>query len=526
MFNANLNFYPTSINVINMMGIDCLDKTVLEPHGGKGDLIDWMKENGAKEVLSCELHEELAHIVKAKSRFIKHDFLKATKEEISHIDMIVANPPFSSGEKHLLHMWNISPDGCEIISLINWETYNNSYTYSRSELREIIHAYGSCVNLGNVFSTSERKTDINIGLVKLYKPKSGNQEFEGFFMEEEPEEAQGNGIMKFDAIRDVVQRYVGAVKLFEEFEVVNEKMRGLVKPFGVDGFSYRIESKNEVCTKDSFKKELQKKAWVMLFSKMNLNKYLTSNVMKDINKFCETQHNVPFTMKNIYHMFNTIIGTSASNFEKALVEAVDNFTKHTDDNRYLVEGWKTNSGYMLNKKIILPYCLDTSWSGNPHVTGRYTDYLKDLIKVLCNITGTNFNHVISLERLIQYRYKIYQNGIFKESLKEDGYCDWCFSDKLEDVESISKKLKEKGIKHEIVDQKFEYGKWMDFHFFELRGYKKGTVHIKFKDDSVWETLNRSYAKAKGQVLPEKFKFKEPKESKNKREESTSNMVVL
>lgn len=523
IFN-NKNFYPTPISIIETMvtGYDIFDKVILEPHGGSGAIIDFLKENGAKEVLSCENDKDLVEIVKTKSKFIKHDFLKVTSDEISHIDMIVANPPFSNGDKHIIHMWDIAPEGCEIISLVNWETYNNTYSYSRSELRGIIGSYGSCVNLGNVFSTSERKTEVEIGLVKLYKPKTGSQEFEGFFMDEEPEELQENGIMKFDGIRDIVQRYVGAIKCFEEFEAISEKMNYLTKPFRVGSLAFNIEGENSrIHKKSDFKKQLQKKAWIMLFDKMNLNKYLTSNVMKDINKFCETQHNTPFTMKNIYHMFSIIVGTSSSNFDKALVEAVDNFTKHTHENRFSIEGFKTNSGHLLNKKIIVPWALNTSWSGKPTLNGRNEDSLRDLIKVLCNITGTNYNHIASFDRVISYRYKLIQNGIFKERMtypneSKESY-DWCFSNKLEDLEAIKKKCYNLGLKCEIIDQEFQYGKWMDSHFFELRGYKKGTLHLKFKDDKIWEQVNRAYAKAKGQVLPEKFKFKEPKESKTRKE---------
>lgn len=42
------------------------------------------------------------------------------------------------------------------------------------------------------------------------------------------------------------------------------------------------------------------------------------------------------------------------------------------------------------------------------------------------------------------------------------------------------------------------------HFFMFKVYLKGTMHLKFKDKKIWETLNRAYAKAKGQTLPEKL----------------------
>lgn len=518
MFSYNLNFFPTSVTVIQMMGIDCQDKIVLEPSAGKNDIVNWLKDNGAKEVLTCEYDTNLAEIVKTKSKFLKHDFLKVTSEEVSHIDMIVANPPFSNGDKHILHMWNVAPDGCEIISLVNYDTYKNSYSSFRHELKQLIADYGCIIELGEVFSTSERKTEVNVGLVKLYKPKRGSFEFDGFFMEEDEEEIQENGIMKFDAIKDIVQRYVFSVKCFEKFEVIKDEMNGLTSLFGVEGFSFKIGRDNSVYSKDAFKKEIQKKAWLYLFDKMNLNKYLTSGVMKDINKFVENQQNVPFTMKNIYRMFEFIMGNANSIFERALVEACDNFTRYTKENRYQLEGWCANEGHMLNRKIIIPHICGISWGGKIDIKyGSNADNLKDLNKVICSLTRTNFEDIICLDRMVRYKYQIYNGDKFIEKFEVDGYDSYGFSDRIEEVEGLRKKLLNKGIKAHVKEVNAEFGKWLNWGFFEVRFYKKGTAHLKFKDVKTWETVNRAYAKAKGQVLPEKFKFKEPKESKSKKE---------
>lgn len=64
------------------------------------------------------------------------------------------NPPFSNAAKHILHAWEIAPEGCEIISLCNWETIKNSYSSERRQLEEIIDNYGDdSVNLGKCFNT-------------------------------------------------------------------------------------------------------------------------------------------------------------------------------------------------------------------------------------------------------------------------------------------------------------------------------------------------------------------------------------
>lgn len=451
------DFYPTPVETIEMMGIDCHDKIVLEPSAGSGNIIDWLKVNGVRDVLSCELNSNLAEIIKRKSRFIKDDFLKVRPEEISHIQMIIGNPPFSAGAKHVLHAWNIAPDGCEIVMLVNNETLENDHTRERRELLRVIEDYGQAINLGSTFEDAERSTGTEIGLIKLYKPQGESGEFEGFFMDEDQEE-QGVGIMEYNAVRDVVQRYVFSCKKFEEILKLSDEMTVLNGPFGVGGIKVELGYNESVTTKDEYKKGLQKKAWKYLFDQMKLNKYVTSGVMKDINKFVENQSKVPFTMKNVYRMFEIIVGTREQTFNKSLVEAIDKFTEHTHENRYNIEGWKTNAGHLLNQKFIVGWCMEQGWGKSGKLTmryGNYTDKINDLVKVLCSIEGENYDAIPDIYR----------------------YCQ---------------------------DNIIEANVWYQWGFFEFKGFKKGTMHLKFRSRDVWARLNQRYAKAKGEVLPEKI----------------------
>ena len=117
----NQDFYPTPENVIvEMLKVsDVKDKIILEPSAGTGNIVDYLTKAGAKEVLTCEINEKFRAILDGKSRLMGADFLDLTAEEISHVDMVVMNPPFSTIRKHLLHAWEIAPGGCEIISLAN-----------------------------------------------------------------------------------------------------------------------------------------------------------------------------------------------------------------------------------------------------------------------------------------------------------------------------------------------------------------------------------------------------------------------
>lgn len=64
------DFYPTPKSVIEMMvgAVDVCNKIVLEPSAGKGNIVDYLKTNGAKDILTCEIEPNLAKIVSQKSR--------------------------------------------------------------------------------------------------------------------------------------------------------------------------------------------------------------------------------------------------------------------------------------------------------------------------------------------------------------------------------------------------------------------------------------------------------------------------
>ena len=171
MFNKN--FYPTPSSVIDVMllGFDVNNKRILEPSAGKCDIVDYLKERGAN-VSACEINKDLAQIVKSRcDSFISYDFLEVKEYDVSHIDMIVMNPPFEYGEEHLLHAYEIAPDGCEIISLLNLSNLTNPYTKKRSQLKRVIETYGGFEDIGSCFSDSERPTNVSIALVKIFKPK-------------------------------------------------------------------------------------------------------------------------------------------------------------------------------------------------------------------------------------------------------------------------------------------------------------------------------------------------------------------
>src|SRR5690554_5154390 len=456
IFN-NKDFYPTPKEVIELMGFDCKDKTVLEPSAGSGNILQYLHDNGALEVLACEKSKDLAEIAKTKSTFLGYDFLEITREQISHVNLIVANPPFSVGVEHINHMWEIAPDGCEIYTLINHDNLNSQIRDRKVvKLLDTIKAHGASISLGSVFDSAERKTNVNVGLIKLFKPPSEESGFEGFFMDDEHHVNTQEGLIKPDKVRDLVERYVDALKEFKEFERVQERMNHILKPVGVKPLKCIVNTDDRLSSTISYERfvsDLQKRMWSHVFNLMNLDKYLTSKVREKISKFSEQQEKVPFTMKNIYKMVEIIEGTSGELLKQALVDSIDNFTEYTHENRYSVEGWKTNKGHLLNKKFI-SNGVSMDWIRGIKWGSRLERNLNDLIKVLCNLTATN-------------------------------------------IDDIPKPT-------EWIKDDMGTNTWYENDFFEYKFFKKGSIHIKFKDLELWALLNRKYAEIKGADLPEKL----------------------
>lgn len=484
----NIEFYPTPAHVIEMMcaDLDLTGKVVLEPSAGSGKIVDYCKQQGAN-VIACELYPELRMIVERKCRLLKPNFFDVRKEEVSHIGYIIMNPPFSNADKHILHAWDIAPEGCEIVALCNVETLNNPYTRLRSELCKVVKESGHWQNIGEVFSDADRKTNVSIGLIHIFKPRTGENEFDGYYFDmNDQQEETGPGITRHNEIKEIVDRYVGAVKMFDSVMASNAAINAVMAPIAKSlniSFGARYTDRGNsytAVTREVFKKELQKSAWRTFFSWMKMDKYVTSGVMADINRFVEQQQHVPFTMSNLFKVAQIVQGTHGSRMDRALVEVFDRICSLSDDNSEAGESWKTNSNYKINKRFIDTYICeyDAKWpSTNVKIlySGR-ADLLDDVIKALCFITGKSYDQVMHFEYTNQYGAKHTDASRTLSNFFNYNPTPW--------------------------------GEWVQWNdFFRVRGYKKGTMHFEFIDENVWMEFNRRVAKIKGWALPQKTNSK-------------------
>ena len=464
LFSSEL--YPTPPEVIQrmMMGEDYVGKTILEPSAGTGNIVSWLQENGAGKVVACEIDSRLRSIVSEKCDIIGTDFLQVTSEEVSHIDMIVMNPPFSNAHEHILHAWDIAPAGCTIIALCNHDTYDYYRSdRKKAQMKQTINENGCYEKLGRVFTHSERTTDVCVGMAKLYKPGTGENEFEGFFTEEiDPESFTPGveGLMPYNAVRDIVNRYVMAVSMFDKAMSAADEINALTKDndcfkihFGAYGDCGKV-------TRDKYKNELQKASWRWIFQKLDMERFVTKSVREKINQLVESQQAVPFTMKNVYRLLDMLVQTHGQRMQTTLCEAFDSICSFSAENSTAGETWKTNSNYMVNRKFIVPCVTEYERYGyvcSPnYVSIRYDGYenqIADLHLALCNLTGTPT------------------------------------------PENYAQKFRSA-----VNDLKLPWGEWGEWGFFRIKGFKKGTMHFEFKDEAVWAKFNQAVASSRGWTI--------------------------
>lgn len=176
-----------------------------------------------------------------------------------------------------------------------------------------------------------------------------------------------------------------------------------------------------------------------------------------------------------------IVGTHAGRMDKVLVEAFDHICSLSAENSTAGEKWKTNSNYKVNQKFIDTYVCehDNRWPKD-HVKIRcgHRDKFDDITKALCFLTGKKFEDV----NLLEYTNRFGRKETCGNSLYN------FFS-----------------------ENKTNWGEWVKWNeFFEVRGYKKGTLHVRFISDDVWMEFNRRVAKIKGWQLPQKTDTKKRK----------------
>ena len=176
MFNKD--FYPTPENLVFQM-LQKVDKkrgmSILEPSAGKGNIVDKMLQflSLKNSSIDCiEKDSELQNFLKGKGyRLVFDDFLQYQTRK--KYDLIVMNPPFSNGEKHLLKAIELMEYGGQIVCLLNAETLRNICNVYRQDLKNKLEELNAEIEfIENAFLEAERKTAVEVALITINIPSS------------------------------------------------------------------------------------------------------------------------------------------------------------------------------------------------------------------------------------------------------------------------------------------------------------------------------------------------------------------
>jgi hypothetical protein len=448
--------------------------SILEPSAGKGDILDWITERcwsshgGNKrndpKLFAIEQNVELAAILRSKGhRVIAHDFLSYAPE--NRFDLIVMNPPFSEGAAHLLHAWNILDAG-HIVCLLNAETIRNPYTRERRLLADIIQEHGTVEDLGQCFRDAERTTDVEVVMVRLVKTRTGRAAMDFEF--ESPAETEGapdfrieetgTELMRPDQMGALIRQYEKTKEAFVDLlkarSAVAFYAQGIVSEYDVQKLmdesvrgSFGVPA-NEAAF-ENFKDGIRLAFWTHILEKLGMEKYLTSDLREKFRQFVEEQGAMALTKEHIGQVLSMILLNSKSIMDQAVVAVFDLFTMYHKENRCHVEGWVTNKSWKVNRKVILPHFIGIGWSGRWDISYRRHQEFADIDKAMCHLDGKRLEDIVSVA----------------QALKDE----WAGEDR---------------------------GKCSST-FFDIRYFKKGTAHLTFRDEALWQRFNIAACQGKG-----------------------------
>ena len=478
-------FYPTPESLIDKMltGIDWeMIGSVLEPSAGKGDLAMAVQHryktrfyrDKPVDIDCIEIDQNLRYILTGKElRVVHDDFL--TYDALKRYDLIVMNPPFSEGDKHLLKALEMQKRGGSIVCLLNAETIRNPYSHTRQQLIKKLDEYKAKVEfISNAFIGAERKTGVEVALVKVSIPRA-NEESEIYSRLKKAAEAEEHKrtpteIVAADYIQMAIQQYnleaKSGIELIRQYNALVPYMMNSLDPD--DKYArpiLRLTAETgrgyDSVTVNEYLKKLRYKYWEALLANPLFMSKLTSNLQEEYRGKVRDLAEYDFSEYNVRTLMIQMNSEIADGVKDTIMALFDRLTsEHTwypecRNNRHYFDGWAHNKAHKINKKVIVP-CYgvfsDKRWGAQKLDRRVALSTLQDIEKCLNYLDG----------------------GMTREV----------------DL-------------HEVIQSLDEYdpGKNIECKYFNVTFYKKGTCHIVFTNLELLEKFNIYAAQNKNWLPP-------------------------
>lgn len=493
----NKEFYPTPDNIIEIMW-DMVEnkrgiKSILEPSSGKGNIVDFITKDieshkwgyNDVEIHMIEPDENLKHILKSKCleskslcscslRLVSDDFLSFNTHY--SYDLIMMNPPFSNGDRHLLKAISLMQYGGQIVCVLNKETIDNPYSNIRKDLAHKLKELNANIKyVENAFVDAERATNVGVAIVSISIPERNNYGLSEKFRKAEKYEEdcstfENNNLAVNDFVQSLVDEYnqevnmgIETLKMAREYNKCVSKFDG---KYAYDIIEVNIRGKNMYDYTDNinrFLKSVRRKYWGHIFNSGVLFTALTSENQQSLRDKLDEFSNYEFSYYNIKELQLDLMQSLYDDIKGAIINLFETFSRKysyvdekSSDNIYLYNGWKTNKSWKINKKVIIPLrtTKQFSWDNNNdfNLDSSATYILSDMFTVFGYLKGTKFT----------------------------------FSEISNIISQINQTQKARNVK---------------FPYVTLSFFKKGTCHIVFDDAELLADLNRIGSMSKNWLPP-------------------------
>lgn len=493
-------YYPTPPDLAQEM-IRLIDNRILpnyanllEPSAGEGYLAEAAKKGYIEEIeiggkkhryrhdfncrISCiEKNKQRQATLRGKDySVIWDDFL--TFDPLMHYDVILMNPPFNNGARHLLKALEVCAAGGQIVCLLNAETLKNPYTNERKALAQKLEEQATFQIRYKTaaFANAERSTNVEIALVYIKKPAADNvcvtfDNFKRQIFAKRKEQSEQNTLVRHgevDMLIDIYQAEAkAALALYQEMK--NYQKISLMGASGGNSdeavFMLKVNSigGDDYTDETNIIRKINYKYWRALLYSKELSYLMTSDIQREYYRNLTEMAGFEFNERNILAMKEDLSRNLLTNIDTAVMKVWEEFTsryscEEYSKNIHYYNGWKTNKAFRCNKKIILPLRPFSYWD---------LKYNKQL-----SIRNEAQSTLNDIEKAMNYL----------DSGRTEHF------DMTQALEAASNRGQTSNI---------------DTKFFKVTCYKKGTIHLTFKDLELLKKFN-IYCGKKKNWLPDDY----------------------
>lgn len=410
------------------------------------------------------LMREKALLAAATVHIVHDDFLNMDTRK--SYDLIIMNPPFSNGDEHLLKAIEMQRrTGGDIRCILNAETLLNPYTNRRKVLQAQLAEIGAEVSfIDGAFTGAERQTDVSIAIVKASLPKVEHESTiynrlrEAAELEEmEPEEVTDLAVTDFLGL--IVSQYKvetdAGLELIREYQALKPRIGNAISLTIANSSKYSSISQNEYveCMRQMY--------WERLFDNPKFMARLTSNLKDKYRGMVSKMGAYDFSLFNIQQIMTEMNAEIQQGVQDTIVALFDRLTEQhswypeMQKNIHYYNGWKTNKVHKINSKVIIPIhglIADPYWSRQTINVREAEATIGDIEKVFDYLDG-NMTAAVDL------------HGVLERANEE------------------------------------KQTKNIPCKYFDVTLYKKGTMHIKFRNQELVDRFNVYCCRKKNWLPP-------------------------